>query len=157
MNFLKGNNYLSIIYLNSILIRVYPRKRGCMAGFIPLWQQFLLLPLSILLDSWHPFPRNQHSYSPSPLASSTSFLVVLASSCPSLQIPVLFSKHAHHPSSTHVRTISLHSPLPSKLSLFPPCIHVCLLFYSNQLLKPGKSIRSYLRFMKNLKSNGSTS
>ena len=31
-----------------------------MAGFTPLQQQFLQLPLSILLDSWHP-PPNQHS------------------------------------------------------------------------------------------------
>ena len=36
---------------------------------------------------------------------------------PSLQI-TLFSKHAHHPSSTHACTISLHSPLPSE-PLFP--------------------------------------
>ena len=69
-------------------------------------------PLSISLNSWHPFLR--HSCSPSPLAFSTSSLVILTSSCPSLQTPVLFSKHANHPSSTHARIISLHSSLPSK-------------------------------------------
>ena len=53
------------------------------------------------------------------IASSTFSLVVLTSSCgPSLQIPTLFSKRAHHPSSIHVRTISLHLPLPSE-PLFP--------------------------------------
>ena len=40
------------------------------------------------------------------------------SSCPSLKTPTLFSKHAHHPSSTHTCTILLCSPLPSE-SLFP--------------------------------------
>ena len=57
-------------------------------------------------------------HSPSPLASSTSSLVVLASYCPSLRTPTLFSEHAHHPSSTYARTISLHLPLPSE-PLFP--------------------------------------
>ena len=51
---------------------------------------------------------NQHS------CISMSSLAVLASSCPSLQTPMLFSKHAHHPSSTHACTISLHLPLPSE-------------------------------------------
>ena len=32
---------------------------------------------------------------------------------------MLFSKHAHHPSSTNARTISLHLPLPSEPLLFP--------------------------------------
>ena len=76
------------------------------ARFTPLWQQSLQLPLSISLDSWHPFSPNQHSCSPSRLVSSTSSLVVLASSCPSLQTPMLFSKHAHHPSSTHACTVN---------------------------------------------------
>ena len=84
------------------------------AGFTPLCQQSLQLPLFISLDSWHPFSPNQHSCSPSPLASSTSSFVVLTSSCPSLQTPTLLSKHAHHLSSTHARTISLCSPLPSE-------------------------------------------
>ena len=65
---------------------------------------YLSIPLSISLDSLHPPSSNQHSCSPSPLASSTSSLVVLASSCPSLQTPMLFSKHAHHPFSTRSRT-----------------------------------------------------
>jgi len=55
----------------------------------------------ILLDSWSPFSPNQRSCSPSPLASSTSSVVVLVSSCPSLQTPTLFTERAHHPSSTH--------------------------------------------------------
>ena len=76
------------------------------------------LPLSISLDSRHPPSPNQHPCSPSLLASSMSSLVILASSCPSLQTPMLFSKHAHHPSSTHARTISLHLSLPSE-PLFP--------------------------------------
>ena len=82
------------------LIRVYPHKRG---GRIYL--TLTAIPLSISLDSRHP-PQNQHSCSPSPLESSTSSLVVLASSYPSLQTPTLFSKHAHNPSSTHSRTTS---------------------------------------------------
>ena len=59
-----------------------------------------------------------HSCSPSPLASSMSFLVILASSCPSLQTPTLLSERVHHPSSTHALTISFHSPLLSE-RLFP--------------------------------------
>ena len=59
-------------------------------------------------------PNTPVSCSPSPLAFSMSSLVVLASSFPSLQIPMLFSKHAHHPSFTHAHTISLHSLLPSE-------------------------------------------
>ena len=51
-------------------------------------------------------------------ASSTSSLVVLASSCPSLRTPTRFSEHAHHPSSSHAHTISLHLALPSE-PLFP--------------------------------------
>ena len=84
-----------------IFIPVYPHKRG--------WPD---LPHfgSNLTNSHcpsrsihrHP-PPNQHSCSPSALASS---LVILASSCPSLQTPKLFSKHAYHPSSTHAHTIS---------------------------------------------------
>ena len=46
-------------------------------------------------------------------STSVFHVVVLASSFPSLQTPTLFSKHAHHPSSTHSRTISLHSPTVS--------------------------------------------
>ena len=38
----------------------------------------------------------------------TSSLVILASSCPTVQTSTLFSKYAHHPSSTHACTISLH-------------------------------------------------
>ena len=90
------------------------------SGFIPInrggWIYTTLIAISptpthdvsILLDSWHPPSPNQHSYSPSLLVSSTSSLVVLASSCPSLQTPMLFSKHAHHPSSTHTHTAPSH-------------------------------------------------
>ena len=85
---------------------------------VSIIKPILIFPFSILLDSWHPFSPNQRSCSPSPLASSTSSLVILASSCPSLQTPTLISEQAHHPSSTYARTISLHSPLPSEL-LFP--------------------------------------
>ena len=46
--------------------------------------------------------------------SSTSSLVILASSWFTLQAPTLFLKHAHHPSSTHALTMSLYSPLPSE-------------------------------------------
>ena len=42
------------------------------AGFTPLCQQSLPLPLSISLNSLHPPSSNQHSYSPSPLAISMS-------------------------------------------------------------------------------------
>ena len=63
------------------------------ARLTPLYQQSLQRPLSILLDSRHPSSPNQHSCSPSPLASSTSSLVVLTFSCPSLQTPMNFSKH----------------------------------------------------------------
>ena len=48
------------------------------------------------------------------LSFSSCIFHVLASSCPSLQTPTLFSERALHPSSTHARTISLHSPLPSE-------------------------------------------
>ena len=65
----------------------------------------LQLPLSLLLDLRHPPSPNQHSCSPSPLASSMSSLVIITSYCPSLQTPTLFVKHAHHPSSTHACTI----------------------------------------------------
>ena len=88
------------------------------ARFTPLWQQSLQLPLSISLDSMHPLSSKQHSCSPSPLAFSMSSSVALASSFPSLQTPMLFSKHAHHPSLTHARTISLNLLLPSE-PLFP--------------------------------------
>ena len=98
--------------INLILIWVYP----CKQGWLDL--PHLQLPLSISLDSWHSPSPNQHTCSPSPLVSFTCSLVILTSSCPSLQTPTLFSKHAHHPSSTHALTISLHSPLPSE-PLFP--------------------------------------
>ena len=62
--------------------------------------------------------QNQHSCFPSPLASSMFSLVILTSPCPSLQTRMLFSKHAHHPSSTHACTMSLKSPLLSE-PLFP--------------------------------------
>ena len=88
------------------------------ARFTPAAILSLKLPLSISLNSWRSFSPNQRSCSPSPLASSTSSLVVLASSFPSLQTPTLFSERAHHPSSTHALTISIHSPLPSE-PLFP--------------------------------------
>ena len=95
-----------------ILIRVYPRNRG---GRI--------YPCSNLSKSHFP------SCFPSPLASSISSLAVLASSCPSLQTPTLFSERAHHPSSGHAHTISLHSPLPSEL-LFPSVhLHQVLVGY----------------------------
>ena len=57
----------------------------------------------------------------------TSSLVILASSCPSLQTPMLFSKHAYHPSTTHAGTISLRLPLPSE-ALFPsiPTSPLCI-------------------------------
>ena len=116
--------------INSILIRVYPRKRGW--PDLPR-QQFLNLPFSISLDSWRPFSPNQRSCSPSLLASSTSSLVVLASSCPSPQTPALFSERAHHPSPTHARTFSLHLPLPCE-PLFPSnhntSIRSSVLFFS---------------------------
>ena len=79
------------------------------AGFTPLCQQSLPLPFSISFDSLHPPSSNQHSYSPSPLVISMSSSVVLASSFPSLQSPMPSSKHGHHPSLTHARTISLPS------------------------------------------------
>ena len=87
--------------INPILIRVYPHKWG-----------------------WPDLPHSNSNLSnalfcsPSPIASSTSSLVILASSCPSLQTRMLFSKHAHHLTSTHACTISLHSPL-SPEPLFP--------------------------------------
>ena len=81
-----------------------------------LWKQSLQFPLSIYisLDSMHPPSSNQHSCSPSPLAYSMSSSVVLASSFPSLQTPMLFLKHTYHSSLTHALTISLCSLLPSE-------------------------------------------
>ena len=95
--------------INPILIRVYPCKQG--------WQDLAHSNSNLsnshspscLIILRHPPSPNQHSCSPSPLASSTSSLVILASSCLSLQTLMLFSKHAHHPSLTHACTISLHS------------------------------------------------
>ena len=57
-----------------------------MARFTPLCQHFLQLALSILLGAWHLFSPNQHSYSPSPFASSTSSMVILASPCPHFKL-----------------------------------------------------------------------
>ena len=66
-----------------------------MAGFTPLCQQPLPLPLSISLDSLHP-PSNQHSYSPT--------LLHLRSPClprsSSLPLSLHFKLHAM-PSSKH--------------------------------------------------------
>ena len=88
-------------------------------GFIPVNGDGRIYPtlavisptptLSISLDSMHPPSPNQHSCSPSPLVFSMTSSVVLVSYFPSLQTPMLFSKHARHPSLTHARTISLHS------------------------------------------------
>ena len=117
------------IHHHPFLIRVYPRKRGW-----PDLPQFgSNLPHSHSPSrSIHGIPflqTNTLEHGPSPLASSVYLLFVLASSCPSLQTPALFSKHAHHPSSTHARTIPLHSPLPSKplgpLSSFSPIVKFC--------------------------------
>ena len=89
--------------INPILIQVYPRNGG---GWIyPTLTAISPTPTLHLVNSWHPSP-NQYSCSPSPLASFTSSLVILASSFPLLQTPMLFSKHAHHPSSTDAHTIS---------------------------------------------------
>ena len=82
-----------VIIIKPILIQVYPQKWGWLD--LPQ-QQSLYFPFSRgewelerewefnFLDSWRAFSPNQCSCSPSPLASSTSSLVVLASSCPSL-------------------------------------------------------------------------
>ena len=101
-----------------ILIRVYPHKQG--------WPD--LLSSNSNLSNSHSSSRSiqgillllintlalfLHLHLPRLIWSSS-----LQSSCPSLQTPMLFSKHAHHPSSTHTCTISLHSPLPSE-PLFP--------------------------------------
>ena len=101
--------------IKPILIRVYSRKRGW--PDLPQHQS-LLLPFSISLDSWRPFSPNQRSCSPSPLASSTCFF-----GRPGFLLPLTSnsSERAHHPSSTHARTISLHSPFPSG-PLFPPIL-----------------------------------
>ena len=115
---LKHTCSASIQSINPILIRVYPRKRGWSdlprfgSNFSNSYSASRSIYGILFLHT------NTGSCSPSPLASSTSSLVVLASSCPSLQTPKLFSKHAHHPSLTHAHTISLHSPLPSE-PLFP--------------------------------------
>ena len=87
-----------------------------MAGFTPLCQQSLPLPLSISLNSLHP-PSNQHSYLHlrSPCLPRSSLLPL------SLHFKLHAmpsSKHGHHPSLTHAHTISIHSPWPSK-PLFP--------------------------------------
>ena len=107
------------VSINPILIWFYPHK-----------QRQPHLPHSNSNPSHSPYhsihvillQTNNQDCSPSPLASSTSSLVVLTSSCPSLKTPMLFSEHAHHPSSTHAWTISLHSPLPSE-PLFPSLYH----------------------------------
>ena len=71
---------------------VYPRKWG--------WPD-LPHSNSILSNSYSPF-RSTHGIllQTNALVSSTSSLVILTSSCPSFQTPMLFSKHAHHPSLT---------------------------------------------------------
>ena len=74
---------------------------------------FLWIIMSIVTLQKPHVPQQWEHCSP-PLASSMSSLVVLTSSCRSLQTPTLFSKHVYHPSSTHPCTISLHSPLPSE-------------------------------------------
>ena len=109
----------------------------CCFGMVPSFDSSLINPILIwvYLPKWG-WPDLRHSnsnLSNSGLKASSSkptlllsfstcifhiSLVVLASSCPSLQTPTLFSKHAHHPSSTHACTISLHSPL-SYEPLFP--------------------------------------
>ena len=61
--------YLVFIIINPILIRVYPHKQGW--PDLPHSNSNLSLPLSISLNSRHPPSPNQHSCSPSPLASST--------------------------------------------------------------------------------------
>ena len=98
-------NFPSSSIINPILIRVYPRKWGWPG--LPHSNSNLSNAHSpshsihgILLLQTNTLALLLH------LHLSTFSLVVLASSCPSLQTPALFSKHAHHPSSTHARTIS---------------------------------------------------
>ena len=95
----------------------------------------------------------QRSCSPSPFASSMSYLLVLASSCPSLQTPTVFSERAHHPSSTHACTILLYSLFPSILtspsgplfSFSPSVLHHTLLSLSLS--------RSFLKLPSHFPSN----
>ena len=76
-----------------------------------LYDQLCTLPFLLCILQPALFSVWMHCFNVFP---TTSSLVVLASCCPSLQTPMLFSKPAHHPSSTHARTISLHSSLPSE-------------------------------------------
>ena len=103
---------LTIIIIKPTLNQVYPRKRGW--PDLPL-QQSLILHLTQFMASFFSKPMLLRF---NVILSSTSSLVILASSYPSLQTPTLFSECAHHPSSAHTHTISLHSPLPSE-PLFP--------------------------------------
>ena len=85
-----------------------------MAGFTPLCQQSLQLPLSISLDLWHLFSPNQHSCSSSPLASSTSSLVVFALTVSNFSSPVPLI-HQLASCIFHTQNISPTSGSPSLL------------------------------------------
>ena len=121
-----------------ILIWVYPRKQGWPDLAHPNSNLSNAHSSSCSIQGILLFP-NQHSCSPSTLASSMSSLVILASSCPSLQTPKLFSKHAHHPSSTHARTISLHSPLPSE----PLFLSIRFLYLKNKKINAAAILKCW--------------
>ena len=96
--------------MNPILIQGYPRKWG----WLDLPQSNINLSNShspshsiqdILLLQTNTLALLLHLHLPHYFS-----LVVLTSSSPSLQTPMLFSNHAHHPSSTYASTISLNSP-----------------------------------------------
>ena len=86
----------------SVFIWCCPLNRS---GWIHLIPSEIACDLSCsLLDLGYPSSSNQSSLS-SPLASSRSFSVILASSCHSLQDLEQPSNHYRHPSSAHVHTI----------------------------------------------------
>ena len=70
-----------------------------------------LTPPSTLPDLMHPPSSTQPSYSPPPPVSSMSSLVVPFFSNSPPQNPMPFSKHDHHPSSTHAHTNAHCLPL----------------------------------------------
>ena len=78
------------------------------AGFTPLWQR------SRFMASFFS--------NPTLLLSFSTCLFHFFFGCPRFLLPFTSncnaSENAHHPSSTHARTISLHLPLPSE-PLFP--------------------------------------
>ena len=129
----QSNNQTINQLTNPILIWVYPRKQGW-PDLPHSKQQSLKLPLSISLDSWHPPSPNQHSCSPYPLASYTSSLVVLASSCRSLQTPTPEKKNMPIISPQHMlipcHSIRLAVSFNTNISIGVNCVRAFLSIWS---------------------------